>query len=99
MPHQQPRQTGQKAVMESPRSSREEQLRKEERRDNILIAVAFGIPIALILIVGTWFLGMWPDWAYYQSRCPEWVEPEQYPQRGIIIYTDENGCRTWRYSD
>ena len=75
------------------RSSRQ----KEQQRDDALIAAVFAIPIVLILIVGTWFLGMWPDWAYYESRCPTKDIRQRDPTKGIIVYTDENRCRTWDY--
>ena len=71
---------------------------KEQQQDDVLIAAAFVIPIVFIPIVGAWTLGMWPDWAYYESKCPTDSRQLDYT-KGHIIYTDENRCRTWDYSE
>lgn len=67
---------------------------KKQQRDDVIIAAVFAIPIVFILIVGTWFLGMWPDWAYYESRCTIKDMRQRDPTKGIIVYTDENRCPT-----
>ena len=69
----------------------------ERRWDNFLLVAVFVIPAIAIIIVGAWFFGMWPDAAHYESRCPVKDARGTDPHRGIITYTDENGCRTWDY--